>query len=124
VAACIRLPVDPNSPRVARLFVGDCLRRWGYDSLVSEAELLTSEIVTNAVLHAAREPLVVELDDLADGAVILVADPVDELPVPRVPGLLDAGGRGLQIVQQLASAWGVVSLRGDGKLVWFTLTTT
>jgi anti-sigma regulatory factor (Ser/Thr protein kinase) len=123
VTACIRLPVDPNSPRVARLFVADCLRRWGYDSLVGEAELLTSEIVTNAVLHAGREPLVVELDDLADGAVILVADPVDDLPVPQAPGVLEAGGRGLQIVHRLSSAWGVVSLPGDGKLVWFTLLT-
>jgi len=116
----IRLAADPHTPRVARLFVGQCLRDWGYDTLIGDAELLTSELVTNAVLHG-EEPVVVQLDDLADGVVVLVEDPATTLPVPRDPGPMTEGGRGLQILAALASAWGIGKIPHDGKFVWFRL---
>ena len=116
----IRLEADAHTPRVARTFVCQCLLYWGYDSIVTDAEMLTSEVVTNAVLHAGGL-LVVELDDLRDGVLVVVEDPGAALPIQRSPGPLDGGGRGLQIVDALASAWGVARMRGDGKYVWFRL---
>ena len=116
----LRLQADVHTPGVARTFVGQCLRYWGYDSLVPKAELLTSEVVTNAVLHAGG-PVVVEVDDLTEGVLVVVEDPAPALPTQRSPGPLDAGGRGLQILGAAASAWGVAKIPDDGKHVWFTI---
>ena len=106
MAERIRLQANDHTPGVARGFVVQCLRYWGYDGIVPDAELLTSEVVTNAVLHVGGL-LVVELDDLRDGVLIVVEDPDPALPTQRSPGPLEGGGRGLQIVDALASAWGV-----------------
>lgn len=82
------------------------------------AALLVSELVTNGVRHARTrlllrvrpgEPLRVEVRD--------------DLPVPpirAVPGAEDGSGRGLQILEALATRWGV-EVDEDGKTVWFEL---
>ena len=119
----IRLEADAHTPGVARTFVCQCLLYWGYDSLVPDAELLTSEIVTNAVLHAGG-PVVVEVDDLTDGVLVVVEDPAWALPTQRSPGSLDEGGRGLPILDAASSAWGVAQIPDDGKYVWFRIATT
>ena len=98
----IHLAADAFTPGVARSFVGQCLRHWGYESIIPDAELLTSEVVTNAVVHAGG-PVVVEVDDLADSVVVVVEDSAAALPLQRSPGPLDDGGRGLQILGVLAS---------------------
>ncbi len=87
---------------------------------VSEcAALLTSELVTNAVLHAAT-PFTVTLHLMADRIRVDVAD-----SSPIVPSLKDypadaATGRGLTLFNTLASDWGVQPVLG-GKIVWFEL---
>ena len=83
------------------------------------AALLTSELVTNAVLHAAT-PLTVTLHLMADRIRIDVAD-----GSPVVPSIKDyatdaATGRGLTLFNTLASDWGVQPMMG-GKIVWFEL---
>jgi len=83
------------------------------------AALLTSELVTNALLHARSAP---EL------RVILVAGRLrvsvsDDTPLPPTPkryGTDAATGRGLLLVETMASAWGT-DVSGDGKVVWFEL---
>ncbi|MDQ1682089.1 MAG: hypothetical protein QOH99_630, partial [Frankiaceae bacterium] len=93
----------------------------GVDQHVTDAaELVVSELVTNALLHAGP-PVVVRVADLGDGDVRLeVHDTGRTLPVRP---LADGGGmtgRGLALVDALASRWGVEPLH-DGKVVWAEL---
>ncbi len=107
----------------ARAFVSSSLNRWGLESLVDDAQLLTSELVTNAVLHALSDVTVTVA--VADGtAEVGVADSSDDLP-RTTPAGADAdahaeGGRGLRLVESVAGEWGVAQLE-DGKQVWFQL---
>jgi anti-sigma regulatory factor (Ser/Thr protein kinase) len=103
----------------ARGFVTQHLRRWALESLVPDAELLTSELATNAVLHA-RGDLAVTVA-VADGvAEIGVSDRSTELPQQRSRAWQAEGGRGLRLVDRVALEWGVVTVAG-GKQVWFRL---
>jgi anti-sigma regulatory factor (Ser/Thr protein kinase) len=89
-------------------------------ALVGDATLVLSELVTNAVIHAATDVHVcVELrDDI--GIHLEVGDDGTAMPrvVPAEPDLI--GGAGMRIVDQLVSAWGVRRV-GDGKIVWADL---
>jgi anti-sigma regulatory factor (Ser/Thr protein kinase) len=98
------------------------------DALVDDAVLLTSELVTNAVLHAGT-PVQVTcrlLGDQPDGAVeIAVLDrrPAQlhpDLPHTAAEAAERTNGRGLQLPAELASAWGVTYARA-AKAVWFRM---
>ena len=104
---------------MARRFVVDTLRSWDSAGHVDVAELLTSELVTNAVLHVGSEVgLVVRL---TAGAVrVEVRDASPEPPVPRHYEVDALTGRGLRLVESMAVAWGFDS-NGRGKVVWFEL---
>ena len=81
--------------------------------------MLTSELVTNAVVHArTRVDVKVEVD--TDHMRVEVADSDPRLPRPTDHRPDALGGRGLFLVQELASAWGTLTCPG-GKVVWFTL---
>ena len=112
------LAAAPDSPRLARKFVSDRINEWGYSHLTPVVALLTSEVVTNAVLHA-REPFILHLEDRGDGVLVTVEDPDGTLPTQADPGPLSVGGRGLAIVSALATEWGAEPVPGDGKRVWF-----
>jgi anti-sigma regulatory factor (Ser/Thr protein kinase) len=104
----------------ARGFVTQQLRRWGLESLASDAELLTSELVTNAVLHA-RGDVITVIVAVAEGvAEIGVSDRSSDLPEQRSRTWRAEGGRGLRLVDLVALEWGVVPVAG-GKQVWFRL---
>ena len=79
--------------------------------------LLTSEVVTNAVLHARTEAQLTVLVTTA-AVRVEVADGEPRRPVPRVAAVDDTSGRGMQLVDALSSRWGV-DPTADGKLVWF-----
>jgi serine/threonine-protein kinase RsbW len=90
---------------------------------VLAVELATSEVVTNALVHAEGEvALTVLVED--DFVRVEVADASPALPVaPRAPP--DAiSGRGMAIVEAVSDRWGVDELPDGGKLVWFTKTAT
>jgi anti-sigma regulatory factor (Ser/Thr protein kinase) len=112
----------PSSVGEARSLVRETLA--GFDSDAREvALLLTSELVTNAILHA-RTP--VQLGVLVDGdrALVCVADRLAESPAlsPRAHSHDRPGGRGLALVEDLADRWGTTTYTG-GKTVWFVLQT-
>jgi len=112
----------PASVGLARSLVRDSLA--GFDGDARDvALLLTSELVTNAILHA-RTP--VQLGVLVDGdrALICVADRLPESPAlsPRAHSHDRPGGRGLALVEDLADTWGTTTYTG-GKTVWFVLQT-
>jgi anti-sigma regulatory factor (Ser/Thr protein kinase) len=79
--------------------------------------LLTSEVVTNAVLHARTEAQLTVV--VSAGAVrVEVIDGEPREPVPRRAAIDDTSGRGMQLIDALSSRWGVEP-HGVGKLVWF-----
>ena len=109
----------PASAGAARRFVRDALmtRRVG-DQVVETVELLTSELVTNAIIHARSAPQL--LVSLAAGVVrIEVCDDDARPPTRRAPDVESASGRGIAIVAALATDWGVDQFPDDGKKVWF-----
>lgn len=103
-------------------------RRWVDDLLDScdvprsrrrDVMLLTSEIVTNAIQHGT--PPVHLRIRVNDSTIRLeVDDHSIDNPVIREPGLYDAGGRGMQLVDRFATSWGV-DMHDNGKQVWFEI---
>lgn len=90
-------------------------------ALVETAELLTSELVTNAIVYGVGEPtLVIEVDDHGIRVEVYDTNPNMDDVQPLALNPLDVHGRGLAIVDALASAWGVEPRR-SGKAVWFRL---
>ncbi|MET9373766.1 ATP-binding protein [Streptomyces sp. NPDC003035] len=96
------------------------LRRWGEPGASDVAELLTSELVTNALIHTDHGA-VVTATVVPDSLRVEVRDFVSGLSEPHAP-IADDGthGRGLVLVQELADSWGVED-HGVGKVVWFEL---
>jgi hypothetical protein len=121
----VDLPAEPASVGQARRFVRSVLADWGLEVLVDTVTLLTSELATNAVLHArtgfavvvSRSSKVVRVDVL-DGSVVT--------PRSRTPSLTAATGRGVNMVAALADQWGPTpqtQLHGFAKGVYFTVPT-
>jgi sigma-B regulation protein RsbU (phosphoserine phosphatase) len=124
----VRLPNDRRTPAAARALVRSIVEEAALDSLLNEALLLTTELSTNAVVHAGTE-LDIEVTADTDGLTVTVTDfapgPVEELAVGPKNDKVDIGevaerGRGLLLVDHFASRWGTVH-EGTGKGVWFRL---
>lgn len=117
--ADVVLPCMRESVVKARRFLAEQLRGRVDGEVADVATLLLSELVTNAVLHTssdARVRVVVE----SAGLLVAVEDGADAAPV-RQPQDVDAlCGRGLELVEGLANAYGVLR-RPTGKCVWFVL---
>ena len=109
-----------NAPAEARRAVHG-LAEAGSPRSRRTAELLASELGTNAVTRGRGEVTVVMEYDV-DGLAVTVSD--DEPAMPEVAATTPAaqGGRGLRLVEVLSSDWGVKpDRRGHGKGVWFRL---
>jgi anti-sigma regulatory factor (Ser/Thr protein kinase) len=148
-AAPVTFPYPPNQParfvdhidlaalrtavNCSRLFTKYLLNRWGAPSLVDDATLIVSELVTNAVKATGNmdeHPKWSELHDLKlikvrlvglEASVIFeVWDTSQDEPVLREAGDDDEGGRGLFLVEELASRWGSYP-QPRGKVVWAEL---
>lgn len=89
------------------------------EKLLETSVLLTSEVVTNAVMHA-QTPIDITVVVGATSVRIEVCDEDTSIPTVRTDGV--TSGRGLQLVDRLSSAWGVIA-RGTGKRVWFEVST-
>jgi PAS domain S-box-containing protein len=114
-----------RSVATARSFVRDTLQGWGFADIVDDAVVLTSELVTNAVVHAGTSADVLCLRT-EDGVRVEVSDlyPDRELPVQNAAVSMGSpdreGGRGLQLCAALATRWGV-EYTPTHKQVWFQL---
>jgi anti-sigma regulatory factor (Ser/Thr protein kinase) len=126
---CLELSSEPRAVSQARRFVADKLHEWGCTSLAESAELICSELTTNAVVHGRTRPkeedekIVLVLTWQPGVALIIqMADNSTAPPVPRVTGPGAVSGRGLRLVTTLSNAW-TSWLNGDGsgKKVWVYL---
>ncbi|GAA4699567.1 SpoIIE family protein phosphatase [Streptomyces buecherae] len=118
---------DPvgRSVASARAFVRDTLQGWGFTDVVDDAVVLTSELVTNAVVHAgtAADVACMRTDT---GVRVEVGDRYPEREVPLQSAGVQfgspdrEGGRGLLLCAALASRWGV-EYTATNKQVWFQL---
>ena len=141
-------PAEPIMVSEARRLAAQTFRSWGMGAEQTElACLLVSEVVTNAVLHASITPspgaeLDLDIEPLlmaqpapargtakefalrlrrgASAVWVEVFDPDLRLPRIRTAGETDEGGRGLYLVEQLATRWGSRPT-SDGKAVWFEM---
>ncbi len=111
------LPAHPSSVGRARRLVRSHLRGTAHESLAETAELVVSEVVTNAIVHTGTG---IELATLLDstGLRVEVADSGEHLPVMASYDALASTGRGLHLVAELADHWGVEA-RPGGKVFWF-----
>jgi anti-sigma regulatory factor (Ser/Thr protein kinase) len=114
----IDLGVGPysSSPRTTRrLFAAHFANHPRLDDLL----LCLSEVVTNAVLHAV--PPIHVLGNIVDAKVrVEVSDGSKAAPIQRTPTHSSPTGRGLNLLDHLASDWGV-EITGSGKTVWFEI---
>lgn len=121
LGASRRFAQDRRTPRAARRFVTEVLERWNCRPDMDSLELILSEVVSNAVVHAQSEPEVaVRL--LGNFLRVEVTDDSDEMPEERTdsrPETMRLGGRGLHILDTEAARWGVTRRPGGGKVVWF-----
>jgi anti-sigma regulatory factor (Ser/Thr protein kinase) len=112
--------LDADAPCGARGFLSETLRGWGHDGLLlSDAELVLSELATNAVLHA-HSSFTVSVSSEFGRIRICVHDRSRRRPQLRDRDRSAASGFGLQLIEVLASRWGV-EVDADGKTVWAEL---
>ncbi|MCD2198218.1 ATP-binding protein [Actinomycetospora endophytica] len=119
-----RFDVDPHAPGRARSQVRELCRRWGLGREVREAaEIVVTELVTNAVEHALS-PSVVEIERHGDAFRMAVRDygsgadhVVPEATSWHAPPTSSPRGRGLAMVAAVSRTWGVLR-HPDGKTIW------
>jgi anti-sigma regulatory factor (Ser/Thr protein kinase) len=127
----LTLAAVPTAARVARSFVRQRLSQWGLNQLISDAELVLSELVANAVNATGTtnpNPHWSELHNLAlitvrlfiaqDSLIVEVWDRDARPPEQKLPEQGDETGRGLLIVDALCRRWNYFYPDSGGKAVW------
>ena len=110
------LPSVAASAGTARRFVREAIDA-DAEEVMADVELLVSELVINAVVHASSSPRV----DIVLGREsyrVEVYDDDPTMPELQDPTVRDRGGRGILLLDRLASRWGAEP-HGRGKVVWF-----
>ncbi len=117
-----RMTLAPNRAEVsrARRFVVEIATAVGQRELADVVELLTSEVVTNVVLHAGGEAMRIHVDWSPPSFRVEVFDESPAAPKQQQYGVEAATGRGLALIERLATAWGTLP-HTIGKSVWFEL---
>src|SRR3569623_139445 len=120
VGKSAELLVNPgrDGVRAARRLTSSTLQSLP-DGLASDAELVVTELVTNAVLHGAP-PISFRLRGRRDRVRIEVLDAGHSIPMQGRHNTEGMTGRGLAAVESLTNAWGIEPA-DDGKLVWAEL---
>ncbi|MFF0388509.1 ATP-binding protein [Kitasatospora sp. NPDC004615] len=119
----VRLPSRSESAGVARRLVLSVLDSWKLHHLLEVGELLTGELVANAVRHAGGRMIGLKLVRRPGWLRIEVRDSSRAMPCLIVaPEIGYQNGHGLQVVNDLADRWGA-DLLPRGKGVWFEMRT-
>ncbi len=112
-------PAEGRSVGAARRVVRSMLAGTRLEAQSDDAVLATSELVTNALVHAGSEIQVVATVS-ASGLRVEVGDTSPRLPAKRTHAATASTGRGLHLLERLVTRWGALRV-GPGKLVWFEI---
>ncbi|WP_329386710.1 ATP-binding protein [Streptomyces sp. NBC_01716] len=119
------VPNTAHAPRLAREFVSALLDVSGYATLVDDARICVSELVTNAHRHTRTRQIRVEAVVSRKRATVYVCDSNPwALPVPGEAQDVSEHGQGLRLVESIARGWGLTIYGGCSpsyKAVWFSL---
>ena len=120
--AAVDLPSKQRSVRIGREFAVATVETWDCPDAETRdtVELLTSELLTNAVRHGRGGTVTLRLLCFHDQVTVEVTDFSTRGPRARKAGVEDESGRGLMLVEALAQAWGTRPSSG-GKTVWCTV---
>ena len=110
---------SPISASQARTFVSEHLTDHRLLYLIHAVRVVTSELATNALVHA-QTAFTVTLEGLEGAVLLTVRDGSRALPTRRAPQTLDTGGRGLDIVDIVSLEWGTNEDDAGSKAVWAT----
>jgi serine/threonine-protein kinase RsbW len=111
------------APGKARHDIAFHLHTWHLDQVVDTAQLVVSELVTNVITHTSARTVGVFASRTLDTVQIIVTDTSGHTPHPATPGSTEENGRGLLLVDALATRWGSERVPG-GKRVWANISTT
>ena len=122
VRASTELPLgrEPRAVAQARRFVTARLAASGLEELSEAAALVTTELVTNVLMHTGSSATL-RMSIAAGSVRIEVEDGCPALPVPGILDPTGGCGRGLVLVEQFTQRWGVERVPDAGKIVWFEL---
>lgn len=117
----VDLPLNPRAPSAARAVVDAALPLWELGHVVDDVKLIVSELVSNVVLHASKsESMRLEVETRPGRLHVALADGSAVQPVIRELASDETSGRGLRLVEALASRWG--STRHEtGKRIWLEI---
>jgi anti-sigma regulatory factor (Ser/Thr protein kinase) len=114
-------PAQLTAAAEARHLVAGAVRSWGHDGrLAIDAELVATELATNAIRHAGT-PFRVSVERYGQVLRVSVHDRAQTLPAVHDPDAAQASGRGMQLIGAMSRRWGV-EVTADGKAVWAELT--
>jgi anti-sigma regulatory factor (Ser/Thr protein kinase) len=102
------------------MFVTRYLNLHNRRALIDEAEVVVSELATNAVRHGGTD-FSITLAEVGGEVQLTVSDDAPSVPEPRQPDVMALDGRGLLLVQELTTDWGVRVESGGRKSVWARL---
>ncbi|MEV5545850.1 SpoIIE family protein phosphatase [Streptomyces sp. NPDC052309] len=116
-------PADPDALVAVRLALRAALHDWSLEALDDTAELLACELATNALLHTGRDATLTArpVHRGGRGLRLAVSDASPVTPRRRAATEQCTSGRGLLLVEELATSWGIEP-RGAGKTVWCEIT--
>ncbi|WP_129843285.1 ATP-binding protein [Streptomyces sp. RFCAC02] len=129
------LACTAGSAGEARRLTSRTLRGWGLGSLVDDASVIVSELVTNAVRYGrpvsvghrpmppatVDQPFLLSLVHCEQAVLCAVFDPGRDAPRLKEPDFLRESGRGLHVLASLAANWGWTTPDRHGKAVWALL---
>lgn len=110
-------PAVERSVPLVRRNIDVVLQIWSMDHLKGDVLLIATELSSNAIKHCAGKTFDMSIIRLDHGVRITVKDTCAQLPSMRTVADTDESGRGMWIINNLASDWGVMNLP-DGKRVW------
>ncbi len=126
----LELAAFPSAVSCARAHVRSVAREWGPADLAATAELLASELVTNAIRASEQLTTRADLPSIPVVRIWLAFDETyiaihvwdgdNEMPVRKDVGPDDEGGRGLMLVESLGQDWGAYREQ-NGKVVWVVI---